>query len=63
MEMYGALNHPVFSTSANNFNVYQNLSYVGVTTPTVTAANINPSFSSLGVSGQRTIQLGLKLYF
>jgi hypothetical protein len=63
MEMYGALNHPVFSTSANNFNVYQNLSYVGVTTPSVTAANINPSFSSLGVGGQRTIQLGLKLYF
>jgi hypothetical protein len=62
-EAYGALNHAIFSTSANNFNVYQNLNYVGVATPAVTAANINPSFSSLSVSGTRTIQLGLKLYF
>jgi hypothetical protein len=44
------------------FSLYQNLSYVGGT-PTVTANNIKPAYSSMGPSANRTIQLGLKLYF
>ena len=64
-ELYGALNHPYFQINSNNYGVYQNLSYVGVTTPTVSSTNINPSYVDLGsnIGGNRTIQLGLKLYF
>jgi hypothetical protein len=64
-ELYGALNHPTFSTNQNNFTLYQGLNYVGVTNPTVTAANIVPAYSSVStnIGGRRTIQLGLKLYF
>jgi hypothetical protein len=61
-EMYGALNHVYFSCNGNMFSLYQNLSYVGGT-PTVTANNIKPAYSSMGPSANRTIQLGLKLYF
>lgn len=64
-ELYSVLNHPTFSTNANDFLVYTGLTYVGVATPTPTAANINTSYSSvsLNMGGRRTIQLGLKLYF
>jgi hypothetical protein len=64
-ELYGALNHPTFSTNQNNFSLYTGLNYVGVTTPTVTANNITPAYGSVStnIGGRRTIQLGLKLYF
>jgi hypothetical protein len=64
-ELYGALNHPTFGTNQNNFTLYTGLSYVGVTTPVVTANNINRSYSNVSsnMGGRRTIQLGLKLYF
>jgi hypothetical protein len=64
-ELYGALNHPTFSTNQNNFTLYTGLNYVGVSTPAVTPANIVSSFGSVStnVGGRRTIQLGLKLYF
>ena len=61
-EMYGALNHVYFSCNGNMFSLYQNLNYVGGT-PTVSPANIKPAYSSMGASANRTIQLGLKLYF
>jgi hypothetical protein len=62
-ELYGALNHPIFGTNGNNFTIYQNLDYSKGGIPAVTAANINPAYSDMGISGQRTIQMGLKLYF
>jgi hypothetical protein len=64
-ELYGALNHPTFSTNQNNFTLYTGLNYVGVNTPAVTANNINTSYGSVStnIGGRRTIQLGLKLYF
>ena len=64
-ELYGALNHPTFSTNQNNFTLYTGLNYVGTSTPVPTANNIVSSFSSvsLNMGGRRTIQLGLKLYF
>jgi len=62
-EMYGALNHPVFGTSGNNFTIFQNLDYSKGGTPTVTSANINPAYADMGISGTRTMQMGLKLYF
>jgi hypothetical protein len=64
-ELYGALNHPTFSTNQNDFIVYTGLSWVGVTTPKVAANNIVSTFSSVNsnMGGNRTIQLGLKLYF
>ncbi len=65
-ELYGALNHPTFSTNQNNFSLYNTgLNYVGVINPVVTAANINSVYSSVStnIGGRRTIQLGLKLYF
>jgi hypothetical protein len=48
----------------NQFPLYTGLSYVGVTNPVVTNANINTGYSSVStnISGTRTIQLGLKLY-
>jgi hypothetical protein len=63
--LYGALNHPTFSTNQNNFTLYTGLNYVGTSTPVPTANNIVSSFSSvsLNMGGRRTIQLGLKLYF
>lgn len=64
-ELYGALNHPTFSTNQNSETLYTGLNYVGTTTPAVTANNIVPAFSNVGLNmgGRRTIQLGLKLYF
>jgi hypothetical protein len=64
-ELYGALNHPTFSTNQNNFSLYTGLNYVGVINPAVTAANINTVYSSVStnIGGRRTIQLGLKVYF
>jgi hypothetical protein len=64
-ELYGALNHPTFSTNQNNNTVYTGLNYVGTTTPAVAANNIVSSFASVStnIGGRRTIQLGLKLYF
>ena len=62
-ELYGALNHIYYSPSANNFTIYQNLDYSKGGIPPVTAANIAPAFSDLGIAGNRTIQMGLKLYF
>ncbi len=64
-ELYGALNHPTFSTNQNNFTLYTGLNYVGGATPGVTANNINTAYSSVStnIGGRRTIQLGLKLYF
>jgi hypothetical protein len=64
-ELYGALNHPTFATNENQFSLYTGLNYVGVVNPTVTAANINTGYSSVSTNmgGNRTIQLGLKLYF
>ena len=41
-ELYGALNHPTFATNQNQFPLYTGLSYVGVTNPVVTNANIVP---------------------
>jgi hypothetical protein len=63
-EMYGALNHPTFSTNQNNFTLYTGLNYVGGT-PTPTPNNIVPAYGSVStnIGGRRTIQLGLKLYF
>ena len=56
---------PTFSTNQNDFTLYTGLNYVGTATPTPTANNIVTSFSSVNsnMGGQRTIQLGLKLYF
>jgi hypothetical protein len=64
-ELYGALNHISFATNQNDFTVYTGLNYVGTATPVATANNIVSSFASLNsnLKGQRTIQLGLKLYF
>jgi hypothetical protein len=64
-ELYGALNHPSFSTNQNNFTLYTGLNYATGITPTATAANINTAFGnvSTNIGGRRTIQLGLKLYF
>ncbi len=64
-ELYGALNHPTFSTNQNNFSLYTGLNYVGTVTPAVLPANITSSFASVStnIGGRRTIQLGLKLYF
>jgi hypothetical protein len=64
-ELYGALNHPVFATNENQFSLYTGLNYVGVVNPVVTNANINTGYSSVStnIAGNRTIQLGLKLYF
>ena len=64
-ELYGALNHPSFSTNQNNLTLYTGLNYVGTTTPKVAANNIVSSFGNVGlnIGGRRTIQLGLKLYF
>jgi hypothetical protein len=68
-ELYGALNHPYFSTNGNNFTLYTGtLNYVGSTigsTIPITAANINTAFANVGsnIGGTRTIQLGAKLYF
>jgi len=69
-EMYGALNHVYFQTNANNFTAYTGLSYTGtlvqgVTVPTVTANNVQTAYGDVGanIGGNRTIQLGLKLYF
>jgi hypothetical protein len=63
--MYGALNHPSFSTNQNNSTLYTGLNYVGTATPVATANNITSSFASLvtNVLGTQTVQLGLKLYF
>ena len=63
--MYGALNHPTFSTNQNNFTLYTGLNYVGTATPAVAANNITSSFGSVStnIGGRRTIQMGLKLYF
>ena len=41
----------------------QNLDYSKGGVPTVTSANIDPAYSDMGISGNRTMQLGLKLYF
>ena len=64
-ELYGALNHVFFGTNGNNFSIYQNLDYSKANTPTVTQANIAPAYADVGanIGGNRTIQLGLKLYF
>ena len=64
-ELYGALNHVYFGTNGNNFNIYQNLDYSKSINPVVTPANINPAYADIGanIGGNRTIQLGLKLYF
>ena len=64
-ELYGALNHVFFGTNGNNFSIYQNLDYSKANTPTVTQANIAPAYADIGanIGGNRTIQLGLKLYF
>jgi hypothetical protein len=64
-ELYGALNHPYFSTNQNNETVYTGLNYVGTATPTAVANNVVTSFGSISsnIGGTRTIQLGLKLYF
>jgi hypothetical protein len=64
-ELYGALNHVYFGTNGNNFTIYQNLDYSKGGVPIVTSANINPAYSDIGanIGGNRTIQLGLKLYF
>jgi hypothetical protein len=65
MEMYGALNHVNFSANSNNFALYTGLNYAGFVNPTATAANINTSYADVGanIGGNRTMQLGLKLYF
>ena len=44
-ELYGALNHPSFSTNQNNFTLYTGLNYVGTATPVATANNITSSFA------------------
>jgi hypothetical protein len=64
-ELYGALNHVTFGTNQNDFTLYTGLNYVGTSTPAATANNIVSAFSSVNanIKGQRTIQLGLKLYF
>ena len=64
-ELYGALNHPTFSTNQNDMTLYTGLNYVGTATPVATANNVVTSFSSVNLNpgGRRTIQLGLKLYF
>jgi len=66
-EMYGALNHVFIATNSNNFTVYTGLNYQSAvgTTPTVLPNNINPAFAdvSKNIGGNRTIQLGAKLYF
>jgi hypothetical protein len=64
-ELYGALNHPYFSTNQNRFTLYTGLNYVNGVTPVATSANIVSSFATLteNIGGRRTIQLGLKLYF
>jgi hypothetical protein len=64
-ELYGALNHAYFRTNQNNFTLYTGLTYTGGVTPTPTAANINTSYANMlgNIGGQRTIQIGLKLYF
>ncbi len=64
-ELYGALNHVYFQTNGNNFTVYQNLDYTHYLIPPVTAANLAPAYADIGanIGGNRTIQLGLKLYF
>lgn len=64
-ELYGALNHVTFSTNQNDFTLYTGLNYVGTATPTPTPNNIVAAFASVrdNMGGQRTIQLGLKLYF
>ncbi|MCU1232144.1 MAG: Cna domain protein, partial [Candidatus Solibacter sp.] len=69
-ELYGALNHVFFQTNANNFIAYTGLTYTGtlvkgVTVPTVTQNNVNTAYADVGanIGGNRTVQLGLKLYF
>ena len=64
-ELYGALNHVSFSTNQNDFTLYTGLSYVNTPNPVPTSANIVAAFASVrdNMGGQRTIQLGLKLYF
>ncbi len=64
-ELYGAFNHPTFSTNQNNFTLYTGLNYVNGISPTATAANINTAFGnvSTNMGGRRTMQMGLKLYF
>jgi hypothetical protein len=62
-EMYGAFNHVYFSPGANNFTIYQNLDYSKGGVPPVTSANIAPAYADLGIGGNRTMQMGLKLYF
>jgi hypothetical protein len=62
-ELYGALNHVYYQPGANNFTIYQNLDYSRGGVPPVTSANIVPAYADLGVQGNRTMQMGLKLYF
>ena len=64
-ELYGALNHAVFVSNIN-YSLYTGLNYSGLqpgAVPAVTPINITPQFSNMNISGQRKIQLGLKLYF
>jgi hypothetical protein len=62
-ELYGALNHPYFSTNQNRFTLYTGLNYVNGITPVAAPANIVSSFATMteNIGGRRTIQLGLKL--
>ncbi|HXB69791.1 MAG TPA: carboxypeptidase regulatory-like domain-containing protein [Candidatus Acidoferrales bacterium] len=64
-EAYGVLNHVYFGTNQNYFTLYTGLSYVGVTTPAVTANNITTTYGDVGsnIGGNRTVQMALKLVF
>ncbi len=62
-ELYGALNRVYFQPGANNFTIYQNLDYSRGGVPSVSAANIVPAYADLGIQGNRTMQMGVKLYF
>jgi hypothetical protein len=64
-ELYGALNHISAKGNANNWTAFQNLDYVHYVNPPVNQSNIPVSFSDISsnIIGNRTIQLGLKLYF
>ena len=66
-ELYGALNH-IFVQSNTNFSALYNtnaLDYVRYVNPPVAPTALEPRFSSLAqnIGGNRTIQLGLKLFF
>jgi len=66
-EMYNALNHPFVKytqAAAAKIRVYSSLNYQFSDLPLVTASNISTNFADLSTNvSNRTMQVGLKVYF